>query len=69
MAIGQQLHLILTNQREFETALDEEWLSVREIIDAVRSEDCEVLHVDGTGRLILKRIRLEIVHAEGAARG
>ena len=69
MTIGQELHLILTNRREFEEALDEAWPSVREIVDAIRSKDCEVLHSDKSGKEILDRIRSQSVPAEGVARG
>ena len=69
MANGQQLHLILTNLREFEMALDDEWPSVREIVDAIRSGDYKILYEDETGKTILKRIQPEIGRMEGAARG
>jgi hypothetical protein len=69
MDAGQQLHLILTNLHEFEMALDEEWPSVREIVDAIRSGDYKILYDDETGKSILNRIQSEIGRPEGAARG
>ncbi len=69
MPDGQQLHLILTNLREFEMALDEEWPSVREVVDAIRSGEYQILYDDETCKTILKRIQPEIGRMEGAARG
>ena len=69
MANGQQLHLILTNQRQLEMALDEEWPSVREIVDAIRSGDYKILCEDETGKTILKQIQSKIGRMEGAAHG
>jgi hypothetical protein len=68
MAAGQQLHLVLTNQRELELALSEGWPSVREVVDAIQSNDYKKLYADKTGGTILKRLA-ESGHMEGAARG
>ena len=69
MANGQQLHLILTNQRQLEMALDEEWPSVREIVDAIRSGEYESLWADEIGKCVLDRLWSEAGRMEGAARG
>jgi len=54
MAAGQQLHLILTNQRELDVALSEGWPSIREVVDAIQSNDYQKLYADKTGGQILK---------------
>jgi len=67
MAAGQQLHLVLTNQRELDVALSERWPSVCEVVDAIRSNDYRKLYADKTGGQILKHLS-EAGHMEGAAR-
>jgi hypothetical protein len=54
MDAGQQLHLVLTNQRELDVALSEGWPSVCEIADAVQSNDYKKLYADRKGARILK---------------
>jgi hypothetical protein len=68
MVEGQQLHLVLTNQRELDVALSEGWPSVCEVVDAIQSNDYKKLYADRTGGPILKRLA-ESGHMEGAARG
>lgn len=68
MAPGQQLHLVLTNQRELDEAMSEGWPSVREVVDAIQSNDYQKLYADETGDQILKLLT-EANHMEGAARG
>jgi hypothetical protein len=54
MDAGQQLHLVLTNQRELDVALSEGWPSLREVVDAVQSNDYKKLYADKKGNGILK---------------
>lgn len=69
MVADQRLHLILTNPHELDTALSEEWPSLREIIDAVRSGNCERLYADDVGEEILSRLCSKTGRMEGAACG
>lgn len=57
LAPGQELHLILTNERELEVALREHWPLAEEIVAAVRDGDYQVLHLDEVGRRELDRIQ------------
>jgi hypothetical protein len=54
MAAGQQLHLVLTNQRELDVALSEGWPSLREVMDAIQSDEYEELYADQAGSQILR---------------
>ena len=47
---GSKLHLILTTPEELAAALEDDWPSSREIIDAVRHGDFKVLHEDSLGK-------------------
>jgi hypothetical protein len=69
MNAGQQLHLLLTNRCELDMALREEWQSVREILDAIRSGEFEVLWADEIGRGVLDGLWSEASRTEGAVRG
>ena len=68
MAVGEQLHLILTNQRELEIAFLEGWPSLREVIEAIRRNEYRSLVSDDVGDVIMGRL-LEAGRMEGAARG
>ncbi|HEV3445764.1 MAG TPA: hypothetical protein VG099_14060 [Gemmataceae bacterium] len=65
----QRLHLVLTNPREFKTALDEDWPSAREILAAIRWGDYKVLHADATGKRMLGMIRAKLGPRRKASRG
>ena len=69
MAADQKLHLVLTTPEELATALEEDWLSSREIVDAVRRGDFKVLHEDPLGKKALKQLKAVGRHAAGAKRG
>ena len=69
MALDERLHLVLTNPRELDEALSADWPSAREIVDAIRLGDYQVLFADDTGQKILDRILSEIARLEGAAHG
>jgi hypothetical protein len=58
MGPNQQLHLILTNPQELETALREGWPLAAEIVNAVRSRDYQVFHEDEVGQRILALLKL-----------
>lgn len=68
MAVGEQLHLILTNQRELEIAFLEDWPSLREVMEAIRCNEYRQLFSDNVGDVIMRRF-LEAGRMEGAARG
>jgi hypothetical protein len=68
MAVDEQLHLILTNQRELEIAFLEGWPSLREVIEAIRCNEYRSLVCDEVGDAIMGRL-LEAGRMEGAARG
>lgn len=62
MDVGQQLHLVLTNQREVDVALREKWQAILEIVDVVQSGECEVLWGDDVGQNVLN-----CLHSSSAA--
>jgi hypothetical protein len=68
MAVGEQLHLILTNQRELDIALFEGWPALSEVIEAIRCNEYQQLFSDEVGARIMGRL-LEAGRMEGAARG
>lgn len=57
MAPTEQLHLILTNPRELETALRDGWRLAGELVSAIQAGDFKVLHVDEVGRPILAELQ------------
>lgn len=69
MPAGQQLHLLLTTPREFETALREGWRSADEIRQAVTEGDYRVLHVDEVGERMLSLLQSQSVRQEEATCG
>jgi hypothetical protein len=65
---NEQLHLILTNPRELKTALQDGWPLARELVNAIRAGDYEVLYKDTVGKRVLAMLRAEARRRE-AARG
>jgi hypothetical protein len=65
----QTLHLILTNQRELERALEEGWPSALEVADAVRRDDFQVLYADSVGRRAMSRIHATAPSRKRVPRG
>ena len=54
---GERMHLVLTNPREFQRALDEDWPLAKELQDAIRDRDYQVLFADTEGDRILRQMR------------
>ncbi len=69
LGADQRLHLILTNPREFKTALEEDWPSAREILGAIRAGDYRILHADNTGKRLLRMIRAKLGPRRKVSRG
>jgi hypothetical protein len=65
---GQELHLILTNPSELETALRDGWPLAMELVEAIRAKDYAVLHEDEVGRESLAILQAE-AHRREAVRG
>jgi hypothetical protein len=65
----QTLHLILTTPGELEKALAEGWPVAEEITDAVRRGNFKVLHSDGVGERVLRKIKGVVHRSKRAARG
>jgi hypothetical protein len=60
MGAKDRLHLILTNPRELETAVREQWPLAAEVASAVRSlGDHEILFADKVGKRLLSLIRAD----------
>ena len=57
LSTGQHLHLVLSNPREFAHALARDWDSAREIREAVRRGDFEILFEDDIGQEALGWLR------------
>lgn len=55
---GQRLHLLLTNPKEFETAVRDNWPSLQELRRAIEAGDFRTLHSD-SGHAQLR----EMIHA------
>ena len=53
---SQRLHMILTTPAEFKTAMEENWKTAEEIVNAVRCDDYKVLHSNAVGQEILDLI-------------
>ena len=68
MGPGEQLHLILTNPVEWETAVRDGWPLAVEVVNAIRAGDYMVLHEDEIGRRLLTALQAE-AHLREAARG
>lgn len=69
MGPNQQLHLILTNPRELETALREGWPLAAEMANAIRSGDYQVLYEDEVGQRVLALLQAESRRREESVRG
>ena len=65
----ERLHLVLTYPEEFRTAVREDWSSIREIVEAIRTNEFQLLHEDEEGRSLLAELQELIERAEGAAHG
>jgi len=59
MGPNEQLHLILTNPQELETALREGWPLACEVVNAVRVGDYKVLYADAPGERVLTMLQAE----------
>jgi hypothetical protein len=59
MPEGQQLRFVMTNPEELRAAEAEGWNSLKEVEDAVRRGDYEVLFADKAGESILRELRNE----------
>ena len=68
MEPNEQLHLILTNPRELECALENGWPLAIEVIDAIRAGDFAVLYQDEVGERVLAMLQAE-ASRQAAARG
>jgi hypothetical protein len=52
-----ELHLVLTNPRELEVAINEDWKELKEIREAIQRGDYEVLWKDMVGKAIMEKLR------------
>ncbi len=68
MGADEQLHLILTNPREMDIALQEAWPLASAVVSAIRRNDYKVLYKDTVGEQVLGQLEAETRHHE-AARG
>lgn len=68
MEPNEQLHLILTNPREVEVAIRDDWSLAKEVVDAIRAGDYEVLYSDEVGQRILATLQAGLPRRT-AARG
>ena len=68
MAKGQELHLILTNPRELDIALERSWPLASELVTALRDGDFKVLFQDEVGEKVLTTLQAEAGRQE-AVRG
>ena len=59
MGQDEQLHLILTNPRELEIALQEGWPLASEVVNAIRAGNYVVLYKDGIGEGVLTTLQEE----------
>ncbi len=66
---SQRLHMILTTPAEFKTAMEERWKSAEELLQAIRSDDYQVLHSDAIGGEILALIEKAARSREVARHG
>ena len=57
LATGEELHLILTNPREFVVALKQGWPLANEIVSAIRSGNFQVLFQDEIGGTGLQQLQ------------
>jgi len=53
---NQRLHMVFTTTAEFKTAMEENWKTAVEIVNAVRCDDYQVLHSDARGQEIIELI-------------
>jgi len=53
----QQLHLIITNPREIETAIQDQWPLLEELRRAITAGNYEELYADESGKDILGRLQ------------
>ncbi len=65
----ERLHLILTTPVEFKAALEENWRTADEIVNAVRCNDYQVLHSDAVGGELLDLIKKAALSREVASHG
>lgn len=54
-----ELHLILTNPRELEVALDQGWPLANEVETAIRSGNYQILYQDETGQTAMVRLEAQ----------
>ena len=59
MGPNEQLHLILTNPRELEIALREDWPLASEVVHSIHAGDFEVVFKDEEGDRVLARLQDE----------
>ena len=57
------LSILLTNAVEAEAAIRQQWSAIIPVLDAVRRGDYRVLYAEGEGRLVLDRLRGNMVAA------
>ncbi len=55
----EELHLILTNPRELEVALDRGWPLANEIVNAIRAGNTQILFQDEIGRTAAARLQAQ----------
>jgi hypothetical protein len=64
MEPNEELHLILTNPRELNLALERNWPLASEVVKAIGDEDYEVLFKDEVGEKILDQLRAHLRRQE-----
>lgn len=60
MGPNEQLHLILTNLRELEVALEQDWPLANEVVRSIRNGNYEVLWKDDIGEKALTMLQAEV---------
>jgi hypothetical protein len=69
MEPNQCLHLILTNPQEIKVVLAEDWPSAREILDAIRAGEYQILYRDELGEQLLDKLKGRHRRKKGAVSG
>jgi hypothetical protein len=59
MGPDEQLHLILTNPKELQTATREGWSLACELMNSMRAGDYQVLYKDDLGERVLEKLESE----------
>jgi hypothetical protein len=59
MGPNEKLHLVLTNPRELDIALERNWPLASEVVNAIRDGDFKVLYQDDIGQKVLDKLQAE----------